>query len=151
MNKPGSSMSFRIDWRCRKTWRQSAINTAWCLLGCAIGDLGTIAFFQFMGIPWPVLLIMLLAMINGILTSIALETFILLRRGMGLKVAFKTAVGMSLMSMIAMELAMNLTDIALTGGAILTWWVIPIMLAAGFVAPWPYNYWRLKKWGKACH
>lgn len=144
-------MSFRIDWRCRKTWRQSAINTAWCLLGCAIGDLGTIAFFQFMGIPWPVLLIMLLAMINGILTSIALETFILLRRGMGLKVAFKTAVGMSLMSMIAMELAMNLTDIALTGGAILTWWVIPIMLAAGFVAPWPYNYWRLKKWGKACH
>ncbi len=140
----------RFDWRCRKTWLQSANNTAWCLLGCAIGDLGTIAFFQFMGIPWPVFLIMLLAMINGILTSIALETLILLRRGMVLRVAFRTAIGMSLISMIAMELAMNLTDIALTGGAILTW-VIPVMLVAGFLAPWPYNYWRLKKWGKACH
>ncbi len=142
---------YKLDWRCRKTWRQSASNTAWCLLGCAIGDLGTIAFFQFTGIPWPIFLIMLLAMVNGILTSIALETLILFRRGMNLRVAFKTAIGMSLISMIAMELAMNLTDIALTGGAILTWWVIPIMLAAGFLAPWPYNYWRLRKWGKACH
>lgn len=142
---------YKFDWRCRKTWQQSASNTAWCLLGCAIGDLGTIAFFQFTGIPWPVFPIMLLAMVNGILTSIALETLILFRRGMNLRAAFKTAIGMSLISMIAMELAMNLTDIALTGGAILTWWVIPIMLAAGFLAPWPYNYWRLRKWGKACH
>lgn len=146
-----ASSTLNIDWRCRKTWRASAVNTAWCLLGCAIGDLGTIAFFQYTGIPWPVLWIMLLAMANGILTSILLETLILMHRGMLLKIAFKTAVGMSLISMIAMELAMNLTDIALTGGAILTWWVIPIMLAAGFLAPWPYNYWRLKKWGKACH
>ena len=39
----------------------------------------------------------------------------------------------------------------LTGGAILTWWVVPIMLAVGFVTPWPYNYWRLKKFNEACH
>ena len=39
----------------------------------------------------------------------------------------------------------------LTGGAVLTWWVVPIMLAAGFVTPLPYNYWRLKALGKACH
>ena len=50
-----------------------------------------------------------------------------------------------------MELAMNLTDVALTGGAMLTWWVIPPMLIAGFIAPLPYNYWRLKALGKACH
>jgi len=25
------------------------------------------------------------------------------------------------------------------------------MLLAGFVTPWPYNYWRLKKFGVACH
>jgi hypothetical protein len=25
------------------------------------------------------------------------------------------------------------------------------MLLAGFVTPLPYNYWRLKKYGVACH
>ena len=88
--------------------------------------------------------------INGILTSIALETFILSKQ-MSMKLAFKTAIGMSLVSMVSMELAMNLTDVVLTGGAILTWWVIPFMLIAGFVTPLPYNYWRLKALGKACH
>jgi NADH:ubiquinone oxidoreductase subunit H len=68
-----------------------------------------------------------------------------------LKEAFKVAIGMSLISMIAMEASMNIVDFLLTGGAMLTWWVIPIMLLAGFLTPWPYNYWRLKKHGQACH
>jgi hypothetical protein len=138
-------------WRCRDTWRRSAVNTAWCLLGCAIGDLGTIAFFQITGIPWPTLWIMALAIINGLMTSIALETYILKRGGVDFVNAFQTAIGMSFVSMIAMEAVMNLTDWYLTGGAILTWWVIPLMLLAGFLTPWPYNYWRLKKWARACH
>ena len=138
-------------WGCRSTWKRSANNTKWCLIGCSIGDFGTIAFFQLTGIPWPTLAIMILAIINGLLTSIALETVILSRDGMDLRSAFRTAVGMSMISMIGMEVAMNLTDWFFTGGAVLVWWVIPIMLAAGFLAPWPYNYWRLKKWGKACH
>jgi hypothetical protein len=71
-------------------------------------------------------------------------------RQMELRMAFRTAIGMSLISMIAMETAMNLTDFLLTGGAKLTWWVMPIMLLAGFLAPLPYNYWRLKALGKAC-
>lgn len=95
-------------------------------------------------------MIMALAMFNGIMTSIALETIILSKQ-MVLKEAFKVAVGMSLISMIAMESAMNIVDYLMTGGAILTWEVIPIMLLAGFVTPWPYNYWRLKKHGKSCH
>ena len=65
--------------------------------------------------------------------------------------ALKTALGMSLISMISMEIMMNFTDYVLTGGAILTWWVIPIMLIVGFLTPWPYNYWRLKKYGINCH
>ena len=139
-----------ISWRCRHTWRRASYNTMWCLIGCAIGDMGTILFFQLTGIPWPVLLIMSLAILNGLLTSIALETFILARQ-MPLRLAFKTAIGMSLISMIGMEVAMNVTDVALTGGAMLTWWVVPLMLTAGFVTPLPYNYWRLKALGKACH
>ena len=140
-----------FHWSCKHTWSRSAKNTLWCLLGCSIGDFGTILFFQLTQIPFPVLAIMTLAIINGIITSIILETIILLKQNFTFKNAFKIAVGMSLISMISMEAAMNLTDYLLTGGAMLTWWVVPIMLAVGFVTPWPYNYWRLKKFNQACH
>jgi len=140
-----------FHWSCKHTWSRSAKNTSWCLLGCSIGDFGTILFFQLTQIPFPVLAIMILAIINGIITSIILETIILIKQNFTFKNAFKTAVGMSLISMISMEIAMNLTDYLLTGGAMLTWWVVPIMLAVGFVTPWPYNYWRLKKFNIACH
>ena len=139
-----------INWRCSHTWRTASQNTLWCLLGCSIGDFGTIAFFQITGIAWPTLAIMTLAILNGLLTSIALETVILSRQ-MALGAAFSTAIGMSLISMVSMEAAMNLVDVWLTGGAQLTWAVLPIMLLAGFVTPLPYNYWRLKALGKACH
>ena len=140
-----------LDWTCKNTWRLSAKNTAWCLLGCSIGDFGTILFFQLTNIPFPVLGIMILAIINGLVTSILLETIILLKQNLSLDKAFKTAIGMSFISMISMEVTMNLTDYVFTGGAILNWWIIPIMLAVGFVTPWPYNYWRLKKFGINCH
>ena len=140
-----------FHWSCKKTWLRSAKNTSWCLLGCSIGDFGTILFFQLTQISFSVLAIMILAIINGIITSIILETVILIKQNFTFKNAFKTAVGMSLISMISMEIAMNLTDYFLTGGAMLTWWVIPIMLAIGFTTPWPYNYWRLKKYNQACH
>ena len=145
-----TDLNLAINWRCKHTWKTASDNTSWCLLGCAIGDLGTIGYFQLMGIVWPVWAVMSLAIFNGLMTSILLETIILSRQ-MSLKLAFKTAIGMSLISMIAMEAAMNITDVMLTGGAVLSWWVIPFMLAAGFVTPLPYNYWRLKALGKACH
>ena len=140
-----------FHWSCRKTWSRSAKNTSWCLLGCSIGDFGTILFFEITQIPFPVFAVMSLAIINGIITSIILETIILIKQNFTFKNALKTAVGMSLISMISMEAAMNLTDYFLTGGAMLTWWVVPIMLVVGFVTPWPYNYWRLKKYNQACH
>ena len=146
-----SSESINFHWSCKHTWKRSAKNTAWCLLGCAIGDLGTILFFQLTKIPFPTVGIMTLAIINGLITSIILETIILLRQNLNFTKAFKTALGMSFISMISMEIAMNITDVILTGGAILNWWVVPIMLFVGFLTPWPYNYWRLKKYNIACH
>ena len=140
-----------FNWSCSDTWKRSAKNTAWCLLGCAIGDFGTILFFQLTKIPFPVLGIMTLAIINGLITSIILETIILMKQNFDFRNALKTALGMSFISMVSMEVAMNLTDYLLTGGAILTWWVVPIMLIVGFLTPWPYNYWRLKKFNIACH
>jgi|TARA_B110000444_G_scaffold212110_1_gene208267 hypothetical protein len=140
-----------FDWVCKHTWKRSAKNTMWCVIGCSIGDFGTILFFQLSKIPFPILGIMTLAIINGLITSIILETIILIKQNFKFQNALKTAMGMSFISMISMEISMNFTDYLLTGGAMLTWWVIPIMLTVGFLTPWPYNYWRLKKFGIACH
>ncbi len=141
-----------FNWSDGSVWKQSAHNTKWCLVGCSIGDFGTIAAFQFVFTDsgWSTMSIMILAIINGLLTSIALETAILAKQ-MGLFEGFKVAIGMSFISMIAMESAMNITDYLMTGGAMLTWWAVPIMLIVGFLTPWPYNYWRLKKYGVSCH
>ena len=139
-----------MNWNCKSTWRKAKKNTLWCLIGCSIGDFGTIFYFQNVNHSLSNFDVMSIAVVNGILTSILLETLILLKQ-MNFISAIKTALGMSLISMVSMEVAMNLTDIFLTGGALLTWWVVPIMLAVGFVTPWPYNYWRLKKHNQACH
>ena len=146
LNKPNP----RFHWKCKHTWRRSAKNTLWCLLGCSIGDFGTILYFQINQIAWPALNIMILAIINGLITSIILETIILSRQ-MILKKAFQTAMTMSFISMIAMEIAMNAVDWIIIGEAKLVWWIVPIMLLAGFLTPWPYNYYRLKKFNVACH
>ena len=138
-----------FNWSCKQTWKRSAKNTAWCLLGCSIGDFGTIFFFQISQIAFPLIWIMTLAIINGLITSVMLETYILSRQ-MDLKSAFSTAMGMSFISMIAMEVAMNIVDVVFAGG-ILVWSVIPLMLAAGFLTPLPYNYYRLKKYDESCH
>jgi len=143
-------MILSISWNCKHTWKKARLNTLWCLLGCSIGDFGTIYYFQNIDHTWSITSIMILAIVNGLLTSIILETFILLKQ-LGLFNAVKTALGMSLISMVSMEIAMNITDILITGGALITWWAIPIMLTAGFITPLPYNYWRLKKYNASCH
>jgi len=146
-------MILSISWNCKHTWKKARINTLWCLLGCSIGDFGTIYFFQVTEYLNPTdhkWIILSLAIINGLITSIMLETFILSRQ-MILREAFKVAIGMSLISMISMEAAMNIVDVIMTGGAMLTPQVILPMLIAGFITPLPYNYWRLKKYNISCH
>lgn len=150
MSSATTSTAKDFHWRCKHTWRRSAHNTAWCLLGCSIGDFGTILAFQIYAPDTNTLLVMSLAIVNGLLTSIALETALLARQ-MDLRNAFRTAIGMSFVSMVAMEMAMNITDYLLVGGARLVWWGILPMLAAGFITPWPYNYWRLKRYNQSCH
>ena len=144
-----STGNVSINWSCKSTWTKASKNTLWCLLGCSIGDFGTILFFQVTQIPFPMLGIMTLAIINGLITSIILETIILYRQ-MNLKEAFNTAIGMSFLSMLAMEIAMNTVDVIFAGG-VLVWWIVPFMLLAGFLTPLPYNYYRLKKYDESCH
>ena len=144
------SIDISISWKCKTSWKKASVNTLWCLLGCSIGDFGTILFFQYSSYSLATEYIMLLAIINGILTSIALETFIL-SYSQPLQIAFKTALGMSLISMISMELAMNIVDYIITGGAMINYYVIIPMLLAGFITPLPFNYYRLKKFNQSCH
>jgi len=134
---------------------RSAKNTLGCLVGCAIGDLGAIYLFQRHYAPeviprelWN--MVWIVAMSAGIVTSVILETVILWKQ-LGPKEAFRTAVGMSIISMLLMEVAMNIVDYGMMGAPAITLAVLPFTLGAGFLAAWPYNYWRLKKHGKSCH
>tara|TARA_B100001996_G_scaffold355728_1_gene318549 strand:+ start:196 stop:612 length:417 start_codon:yes stop_codon:yes gene_type:complete len=137
-------------WKCVHTWKSSSINTLWCLFGCSIGDFGTIIYFQNITHPYSTMEVMALAIVNGLITSVIVETIVLSRQ-LEIKEAFKTAIGMSFVSMIGMEIAMNTTDFLINGAAVINLKSLPVILIVGFLAPLPYNYWRLKKFGVSCH
>jgi hypothetical protein len=141
-----------FNWQCKSSWKISAKNTVWCLLGCSIGDYSSILFFQFYAPHTNMGLVMISSILSALITSVGLETLILSKQ-LPLKKAVQTAFGMSFISMIVMEISANLMSILLAGGnrLMLTWWsLIPSMLA-GFLAAWPYNYYKIKKHGKSCH
>merc|ERR1712000_689890 len=59
-------------------------------------------------------------------------------------------------AMVAMELVENLIDYNLTGGIValhdLRFWTAAVLSATGgFLAPLPYNYFKLRRFGKSCH
>tara|TARA_B100001115_G_C15611803_1_gene293307 strand:- start:214 stop:585 length:372 start_codon:yes stop_codon:yes gene_type:complete len=122
----------------------------WCLIGCSIGDLGTIFYFQNIEHSLSIMNVMIIAILAGLTTSIILETIILLKDFKFLQ-SLKIALGMSLISMIGMEIAMNSVDFILNGKAVINIQTIGPVLLAGFLTPLPYNYWRLKKYGISCH
>ncbi|KAH6999581.1 hypothetical protein EDB80DRAFT_724958 [Ilyonectria destructans] len=145
-------------WNSRPTWNRASVNTLRCLVGCTLGDFTAMWLLQ---LNYPELgmgVIMPISMISGISTSILLETVMLRigRDGLSWLAACKTAIGMSFISMITMEIAENAVDYYLTGGAVSFntpgFWVAALVaMAAGFLAPLPYNYIRLRKFGKSCH
>ncbi|TPX56265.1 hypothetical protein PhCBS80983_g04669 [Powellomyces hirtus] len=102
-------------------------------------------------------IIMGASMASGIMSSVVLETVVLRYwEGMALRPAFRTAVGMSMISMLVMEAMENVVDWHLTGGMIdfsspAFWAAGAVAIGSGYLAALPYNYWRLKKYGKSCH
>jgi hypothetical protein len=95
---------------------------------------------------------------SGLSTSLLLETVLLKfgRDRLSWPAAARTAFGMSIISMITMEVAENFVDYNLTGGVVqlndpMFWAAAALSMTAGFLAPLPYNYHRLRKFGKACH
>ncbi len=138
-------------------WKRASFNTLNCLIGCSIGDFGMVFFLQAYYPATPLTLQMTLAIIAGLCTSILLETVILKsREHFTWLLAFKTAFGMSFLSMVAMEIAMTGTDFMITGGQAafddpVYWLALIPALIVGFLVPLPYNYYRLKKFNQACH
>ncbi|MCS6934281.1 MAG: DUF4396 domain-containing protein [Chitinophagales bacterium] len=144
-------------WSDREKWKRAIFNTLNCLIGCSIGDFGALLYLQWKHPHIGMGLQMLIAILAGLCTSILLETVILrVREKFDWKSAFGTAMSMSFISMITMEIAMNLTDFMITGGKAAfntpAYWLafLPAALA-GFITPLPYNYYKLKKYNRACH
>ncbi|CAC9888571.1 unnamed protein product, partial [Aureobasidium pullulans] len=143
--KPQISLFERAFWTCRGTWKRAGINTFRCLVGCTVGDFSALWALQTYA---PEL---------GMGTIMGLSS--LLRWGKDkfpLNMAFKTAMGMSFISMLAMEMAENVVDYHLTGGVVALqdprfWTAAIVSIAAGYLVPLPWNYYRLRRWGKACH
>lgn len=122
-----------------------------------IGDISMIVYMQTNHPGAPMGLTMGLAMIAGLVTSILFESAVLhWRERFAWRAAFTTAFSMSFLSMIGMELAANATDVMLTGGRVpvsdpFYWFALAVSVGAGFLAPLPYNYWKFKRHGRACH
>ncbi|KZN84074.1 hypothetical protein EN45_111920 [Penicillium chrysogenum] len=156
-SQPLWALSFPF-WTCRSTWKRAGINTLRCLVGCTAGDFSALWILQTYYPEMGMGSIMALSMASGITTSVILET-ILLRRGadqLSWPMAARTAMGMSMVSMLAMELAENAVDYHLTGGIVAFgdpkfWLAAVVSIGAGYLAPLPYNYLRLRKYGKSCH
>ncbi len=146
-----------VFWQDKAAWRRAGYNTLNCLIGCSVGDFGMMFYLQTYYPTLSVWQIMIPAMICGLLTSVLLETFLLHRyQQLAWGAALQTALRMSFLSMVVMEIAENATDIALTGGvcqpaSAAFWLALAASLLAGFIVPLPYNYYRLKRYGKACH
>jgi len=144
-------------WRDAATWGRAGRNTLNCLIGCAIGDFAMLIFLQTYYPQMSIMLVMVLAMAAGLVTSILFEASILRwKERFDWGQAFRVAVSMSFISMLGMELAANTTDYLVTGGTTSPsepwyWGALALALVVGFLAPLPYNYYKLKKHGKACH
>lgn len=147
-------LEFWSDW---KQWKRASANTLNCLIGCSLGDFAMIIFLQTYYPQMSMFLMMGLAIISGLVTSVVLETILLrIKEKLSWELAVVTAFRMSFLSMVVMELAENITDFSLTGGTVTTsqpfyWVALGIALIAGFFVPLPYNYYKLKKLGKSCH
>jgi copper chaperone CopZ len=144
-------------WGDNGVWKRASFNTLNCLIGCSIGDFAMIIFLQAYYPQTSMFAQMILATLLGLITSVLLETSILhYREKMVWGASLKMALSMSFISMVAMEIAMNFTDFMITGGKLMltdpAYWLAFIPAAiAGFLVPLPYNYYKLKKYNKACH
>lgn len=145
-------------WLDGYNWKRAGYNTLNCLIGCSIGDFGMMIYLQAFHPHISIWLMMALAMAAGLTTSVLFETTLLMiKEKFTFGIALRTAMAMSFISMLAMEFSENMTDYFLTGGGNIPmhdpyyWYAWGVALIVGFLVPLPYNYYKLKKYNRACH
>ncbi|KAL2010303.1 hypothetical protein VTN00DRAFT_6110 [Thermoascus crustaceus] len=158
LNNAEQSLLSPSYWTSRETWKRAAVNTTRCLIGCTSGDFSSMWLLQRytalgMGTIMPI------SITSGLLTSLLLETTLLhfgSKDQLPWPLAAKTAMGMSVVSMATMEAVQNLVDYHLTGGVVAVedprfWVAAGVSMVAGWMAPMPYNYVRLRRYARGCH
>jgi hypothetical protein len=153
-------------WSDKALWKRAASNTFTCLIGCSIGDFGMLYILQtfYPAIAATMHIAMPLAMASGLTTSIILESTLLKIREKSWTwiLCLRTAFNMSFLSMLAMELSENVTDVVLmrylfnvnqfwSDNMYINAFTLAMSLFMGYITPLPYNYYMLKKHGKSCH
>lgn len=117
--------------------------TAHCFTGCAVGEVAGLALATALG--WGNAASIVAAVALAFTFGYALTAFSLLRSGMALGAAVRTALAADTVSVATMELVDN-TLIAAIPGAMaagladgLFWWALALGLALAFVAAFPVN------------
>merc|ERR1712230_270697 len=108
-------------WTVGSVWKRASVNTLRCLVGCTTGDFSTLWYLQAYHPGFEMGTTMALSMGAGIGTSLILETA-LLHFGRD-----KLPVSASI------------------------WTAAVLSAIGGFLAPLPYNYFKLRRFGKSCH
>jgi uncharacterized membrane protein len=138
------------------TWRLAAHATLHCLTGCVIGE--TIGLAIGAELQLGTAAIVTLATALSYLSGFLLGLVPLMReRGISLLSALRIIWIGEVISIAAMEVAMNMSDYAMGSmGAktMFSWlWLRGLLVAVpmGFIAAWPVNQWLLKRGLKRCH
>lgn len=140
-----------------KTARLAASTTLHCLTGCTIGE--TLGLTIGVSLGWSPISIALFATALAFVSGFALTLIPLtLQRGLKVTDALKLVWVGEVVSISAMEIAMNSVDYLLggmTAESILIpyfWSALGIAIIAGYLAGYPVNYYMLKKGIKdKCH
>jgi hypothetical protein len=130
--------------------------TVHCLTGCVIGEVAGLMLGVSLGLqPFATIA---LATALSYLSGMALGLIPVMRRQrIGMLAALKIIWIGEVVSIGAMELAMNWVDYRMGGmmapsiASWMFWRGIVFAIPAGFVAAWPVNYWLLNRNLKACH
>lgn len=133
----------------KSTFKLAVSATLHCLLGCGIGEVVGMIIGTYLG--WSMMPTMILAIILGFVFGFALGIMPLLRKGFGLKEAFKIVFAAEFLSIAVMEAFEVGTQIAIPGvmEASLTdaifWLGMLAALFVGFLAALPVNYYMIKR------
>lgn len=131
------------------TFKLAVSATLHCLLGCGLGEVAGMIIGTYLG--WGMFATMALAIILGFVFGFLLGIIPLLRKGFGIKSAFKIVFAAEFLSIVVMEAFEVGTQLVIPGvmEAGLTdrifWFGMFAALVVGFIAAFPVNFYMIKR------